>query len=64
MVRRDLLNALNLCDVMMDTSGFINFLYMFCTPDGGIYNTEECNYDDEDCLECNALVPVPTKIGK
>jgi hypothetical protein len=32
--------------------------------DGGAYNSEACNYDKGDCLECNSQVPNITKIGK
>ena len=32
--------------------------------DGGVYNSEECQWDQGDCLKCNAIVPDETKIGK
>ena len=31
---------------------------------GGIYNNETCGFDGGDCVECNAAVPDPSKIGK
>lgn len=36
----------------------------FMLSDGGAYNTKSCNYDYEDCLECNSQVPNLGKIGK
>ena len=31
--------------------------------DGGTFNTERCGWDDGDCLQCNAAVHDPGKIG-
>jgi len=32
--------------------------------DGGVYNTEACDYDNGDCLVCNSKVKSPKRIGR
>lgn len=32
--------------------------------DGGVYNTEACDYDNGDCLVCNSKVKSPQRIGR